>query len=1088
MRGTFIKAITIITICLIWHSTSVSAQLSVSQLADIVEKGKAKFTTATTSNNPDDIRQALPAFQTYIRILQNKDSAAIAEKAFDPWQVINWTSASYFFLNDSREEEQSTFARNYYSQHKGTSYSNYYFAQEPCYKYFIRNNQVDKAESIAKELYDGAVASKDQSLILSACQYMQAWICGAKRDQAGALQWLEKAYDTGKKYADKEKGTYLYNTYIDMMIQLYQGYFTKGDYTKALNIINELEDNVKSQYGEDSPLYLQVLASKPDLLIIMNRYAEMPALFDKLDSLCNVVQNANPQLTAYVKSYVEKYRQIQHGQTQPTDTSKAGASTNEQIDMAFNNGVTEEAMKKAYAILEELEDSKTNPNLLLPYYNVPIQQITFILIGNKSFDLAKNVLDHADNFIKQRFNIDANATRVVETLYGLVYYHLGDLGQSLKHYNTAKRMFDNAGDHGQQYISLLSGMSDSYFSIGDLADVKLTYDYISKLFHDAYDNPTFENNMEIQAQKSFIASAYALLGYTDIAKKELEALFNKYGTNHQGQSWDSGRRMLAAIYIMEGDNNKSRDLLQQTLKTTTNNYERERALNGLIICEANNKSPQAVSYLSDYTNGVHSQVSMVMQSFSQLEKQIFWEKQTYQLSWGTNLVLGALPSNSQAKELAYDNALYVKSMQDQRLQQCAKWQDIKNMLGDKDVAIEFTATPYDAADDRFNHYGALILRKTDNTPIYVDLCKAEEIDGRWRDIIHTDETFINKAYDLDNTLLYRLLWQKIQPYLHQGDNIFYSLTGYLCCINFDAISNGQQRLGGIYHMQQVSTTAGISNIKNGKWKLQGETVAYGGLIYNEEDKEMLAAARPYQKPDMSKLMASRAAIQGDYTTRASVDVLYGTLEEAEYINQVFSAKGLKVKLYTDTQGNEESLKALSGKAPQVLHIGTHGFALSTNTDLDTHRTLIENPDLSDNRQQTQMLCTGLLMAGSDKAWHGKPIPDGVEDGILTAYEVSQLDLSQCNLVVLSACETGLGFINTFNGDIGMKRALKLAGAGTIVASLWQVPDEPTSLLMKTFYKSLSEGDTPRAALLKARSKVQEQYPQPYNWAGFFIID
>ncbi len=97
--------------------------------------------------------------------------------------------------------------------------------------------------------------------------------------------------------------------------------------------------------------------------------------------------------------------------------------------------------------------------------------------------------------------------------------------------------------------------------------------------------------------------------------------------------------------------------------------------------------------------------------------------------------------------------------------------------------------------------------------------------------------------------------------------------------------------------------------------------------------------------------------------------------------------------------------------------------------------------------------SGLLFAGANYAWTGKPI-EGIEDGILTAYEVSNMYLPNTKLVVLSACETALGDIEGSEGVYGLQRAFKIAGVKNLVMSLWKVPDEATSEFMQTFYKNL----------------------------------
>ena len=98
-----------------------------------------------------------------------------------------------------------------------------------------------------------------------------------------------------------------------------------------------------------------------------------------------------------------------------------------------------------------------------------------------------------------------------------------------------------------------------------------------------------------------------------------------------------------------------------------------------------------------------------------------------------------------------------------------------------------------------------------------------------------------------------------------------------------------------------------------------------------------------------------------------------------------------------------------------------------------------------------MIRSGLMMAGGDHVWNGNAAVAGLEDGILTAYEVSQVNLSNTELVVLSACETGLGDIEGNEGVYGLQRAFKIAGAKNLIMSLWTVPDQQTQEMMVLFY-------------------------------------
>jgi CHAT domain-containing protein len=137
-----------------------------------------------------------------------------------------------------------------------------------------------------------------------------------------------------------------------------------------------------------------------------------------------------------------------------------------------------------------------------------------------------------------------------------------------------------------------------------------------------------------------------------------------------------------------------------------------------------------------------------------------------------------------------------------------------------------------------------------------------------------------------------------------------------------------------------------------------------------------------------------------------------------------------------------------------------------------------------------MIRSGLLLAGANDAWRtGKPQQPGLEDGILTAYEISQMDLRNTELVVLSACETGLGDVQGNEGVYGLQRAFKIAGAGYLIMSLWKVPDTQTAQLMSNFYSNWQERRMRiPEAFWAAQKQLRDAGLDPYFWAGFVLLE
>ena len=199
---------------------------------------------------------------------------------------------------------------------------------------------------------------------------------------------------------------------------------------------------------------------------------------------------------------------------------------------------------------------------------------------------------------------------------------------------------------------------------------------------------------------------------------------------------------------------------------------------------------------------------------------------------------------------------------------------------------------------------------------------------------------------------------------------------------------------------------------------------------------------------------------------------------------MFQNKKSSLHVKTGSQATEADFKALSGNSPKVIHISTHGFFYP---DIEpTKGDLSRSGEPTFKYIENPLFRSGLAFAGSNYAWQRGYNPYEEEDGILTAYEISTLDLSNTDLVVLSACETGLGEIKGSEGVFGLQRAFKMAGVEYVLMSLWKIPDEQTVELMEAFYENWLGGQTIRQAFHNAQQQMAEEYP-PYYWAGFTLL-
>lgn len=254
-------------------------------------------------------------------------------------------------------------------------------------------------------------------------------------------------------------------------------------------------------------------------------------------------------------------------------------------------------------------------------------------------------------------------------------------------------------------------------------------------------------------------------------------------------------------------------------------------------------------------------------------------------------------------------------------------------------------------------------------------------------------------------------------------------------------------------------------------------VLYGGLDYSLDTSVMLAEAMVYDSLPLNSFRNSRD-VRGDSIFLP----LPQSEKEVKSIGNTFSKNGITPALLEGSKGSEESFISMSGHAPTILHLATHGFYYSPN---DTNQSVAFLQGYRD-----AMMLTGLAFAGANRAWQGKQLPDGVLGGVLSAYNISNLDFRNTELLVLSACHSGDGQA-TPDGLFGLQRAFKKAGVKTMILSLWDVDDNVGAEFMTLFYETMLSDVAhmhKRAAFNKAKAIIRDKYPEPYYWAGFVMLD
>ena len=413
------------------------------------------------------------------------------------------------------------------------------------------------------------------------------------------------------------------------------------------------------------------------------------------------------------------------------------------------------------------------------------------------------------------------------------------------------------------------------------------------------------------------------------------------------------------------------------------------------------------------------------------------------------------------------------------------WQDVQRALKDDEVAIEFLAFNLINSDKKM--LAALTLRKDDKEPKFIPLFEQQQLQSV------SDPQFYNCPE------ITTLVWQPLQQELKGIRRIYFSPAGVLHNIGIEYAPGMEQ-----YEMFRLSTTREILDLNTPAARSrkvgENEVLAslFGGVDYGTSSATTTTA--PSAESDVAEIRElseslHRAFVDSLPMRGFSAKYLPSSLAEVETIQASFDKKHHVSNIHTGAKATESSVKAISTHAPHILHIATHGFYFTEQQASKLSKlkfVSVSNGLTAAEIEDKALTRSGLLFAGANNALKGMAMPMGTDDGILTAQEISRLDLRGLDLVVLSACKTGNGDINQGEGVFGLQRGFKKAGAQSLIMSLWEVADEATQILMTSFYDNILLGQPKRLAFRNAQQHLRTydkgQYDHPQFWAAFILLD
>ena len=452
-------------------------------------------------------------------------------------------------------------------------------------------------------------------------------------------------------------------------------------------------------------------------------------------------------------------------------------------------------------------------------------------------------------------------------------------------------------------------------------------------------------------------------------------------------------------------------------------------------------------------------------------------------------------ANEIEKDLVARSSVFAESKKLDR----ATWEQIRDALEPGEAAVEFARFDfYEKKWTGASYYVALVVtHETKDQPRYIVLGDGKQLEGEavkrfQRVVVRARGSAAEPETDLPGEDAYSLIWKPLEEVLAGKTRVYLSPDGVLNQIPLGIIAAPSGKLQmERYDLRLLTSTRDV--LRAASSHPAATALLVGDPAFDQTEEQQSAAMQrltlaPQETP-VSIAPISDSARSRDLDYGAALPRLPGTGAEVKAIAAIMKQRKWKSTVYT----NEFALKRVVEEASsqRVVHLATHGFFLP---DQQVKGNRTGRGGVSHSQMEDPMLRAGLYFAGADRTLAGKPSPEGLDNGVLTALEAGNLNLANTELVVLSACNTGQGDVKNGEGVFGLRRALQEAGAQEVLMSLWSVPDRETLELMKRFYAKWVAGMEMHQALKQAQLEMRKSVRSshngvdlPYYWGAFVLV-
>ena len=923
-------------------------------------------------------------------------------------------------------------------------------------------------------------------------------------------------------------------------------YKEMGQYSKAELLYLEARDIREIVLGKESVYYAYSLANLANLYEVTERYDEAEALYLELKDIWAIVegkQHSNYAFNLHGLAYL--YLEMGHyAKAKPlfleaqSILAKSLGELSPDYALVINNLANLYAEMGSYEtaepiLLEAKDILEKNSLKEHPDYAVTLFKLANLYLDIGAYSTAEPLfLESIDLWEKLVGKEHLNYATVVNNL-AILYMHTGDYDKAERLYLEARDIWADAlGTESRHYALALNNLANLYKRKGELIRAMPLYKEALEIWENVFgkENPqyaTFLNNLgSLYLELEDFAKAEPLLSEAiEIQIKILGREHPHYArslSNFSTLYWETGRILKAKEVFLEL-NELHRSFIKKAFEYTSENQllaylktlERDQAR--FISFAQFNSEPELNQSCYDnmlfYRGQLLENARRLTRSVSNadsLTREIYAQWQDYRRRLSNEY---SLPINDRRNVSELENeAENFEKILTNKLPTFAgayttpNWQKVLERLQPGEAAVEFIQYRlYDPQPTDIFQYAALILLSDKPEPLFVPLCQQTQLNELLAKKDQSEDFFIKNLYfdprKGNETPLYQLIWKPIEPLLQDVQKIWYTPAGDLHRINLSAVQpvRSGKTLGDRYDLVAVGSTRQlVSRIPF--VPVNNETVIFGDIDYDMDTVEYRKAISSYTagiptndvNNNNFQNIAKPSRVSGNRGADSEWQELKFSAVEVNLIQEFLQNAGFQSQLFRGYNANEEACKNIghAGISPRILNFSTHGFFFP---DPELEKRTVSNETFGSVFKMSEhpLLRSGLILAGANYAWKNQHPFNEFEDGILTAYEISQLNLSNTELVVLSACETGLGDIIGNEGIYGLQRAFKIAGVKYILMSLWSVPDEATSKLMEVFYRNyLTEKMPVHQAFDEAQKWLRglEGFDNPYYWAGFVLLE